>query len=137
LEVGEKLTLNPGEDHASRIGRAAGLANELAGANIQSDLATETQRRNLDGRPVLLERFDSSEKASRVFQKRQDLEDRSRNPGGVILLLRGDKILTLRGPTPPPQVRGMPGLPHQRPSGPPDSAWVEKIRTAFESSTAP
>lgn len=131
LDIGGKLPLDRSTDQKARLGRAAGLANELAGASLNSDFPIETQRRGLGGGALLLERFASPEKARSVHQQRVSRENRSPNPGSIVYLQRGDKLLTLRG-SGAPAARPMPGLPPPRPTHPPDPALVEGVRRALE-----
>lgn len=137
LSVSKKLAMDTRSDQTAKLGRAAGIANELAGAGIRSDLAVETELREIAGFRVVLERFDSREKTARVLAQREEQEARARNPGAIVYISRGDKLLTLKGPLPPATSMSMPGLPAPRPQAPPDPGWVDSIRQALEAVEAP
>lgn len=132
LEVSKKRALPVENSQKAAIGRAAGLANELAGASIRSDLPTETELRRIEGVDVLLERFASPEKARAVHAERQAVEDRQRDAGKIAYLQEGDKLLTIRGAGGSPgMIRPAPGAPPPRPASPPDPAFVTRLQDAF------
>lgn len=130
LRVGQPQKLRAGYAQKAALGRAVGVANELAGAGIRSQLATETQRRSLEGVAVLFERFPDEAAALAALEKREAAEARQPNPGCIVYLQAGDKLLTLRG-TGADQKRPVPGAPPPRPLQPPDPEVVERIRDAL------
>jgi hypothetical protein len=137
LKIGEKIRLSLKQDQAARIGRAAGLANELAGAGLSQRFPTETESRRIEAYTVLLERYATAIMAAESHAERQSLEARQKNPGCVVFLLHGDKLLTVRGTGMVGNARPFPGTPPPRPATPPDPAFVDQLQQALEAAETP
>lgn len=131
LEVGPVLPLSTKASQAAAVGRAAGLANELAGAGLRADMATETQRRKLAGVVATLRRFASEQAAEEAYQRAVTQENRLSDAGGLVHLLAGEYTIVIEGPSARPQPGVTPGLIDLRPAGPPDPAAVQKVEQAL------
>ena len=131
LEVGPKLRLSTTEGQAAAVGRATGLANELAGAGLRADMATETQRRTLAGAIATLRRFASEDLARQAHERLVTQENRLPDAGRLVPLHAGEYTIVLEGPPgrPPPGVSA--GLVDVRPSAPPAQAAVDAVDQAL------
>lgn len=131
LEVGPKLRLSTKEGQAAAVGRAAGLANEMAGAGLRTDMATETQRRKLAGALATLRRYASEELAEKAFEQATMQENRLPDAGRLVPLLAGEYTIVLEGPPGRPLPGVSPGLVDIRPAGPPAAAAIAAVDQAL------
>jgi hypothetical protein len=131
LEVGPELRLSAQQSQAAAVGRAAGLANELAGAKLRADMATETKRRKLAGALATLRRYANEDLAAQAHDRSVQQENRLPDAGRLVPLLAGEYTIILEGPKgrPPPGIS--PGAIEVRPAGPPDPAAVQAVEQAL------
>lgn len=131
------LTLGPGPrldmvaEQRARVGRAAGLANELAGAGLKDDLPTETSNRTLGGLVLRLERYASVERAAGAHALAVAQEARRPDPGKLVSLLAGDIVATLEGAGAAAGSQHLPMGLKARPAHPPPPEVVARLEAAL------
>lgn len=130
LAVDEPRALTGDADQKAKLGRAVGLANELAGAGIATDLPTETQERRIEGATVILRRYPDPARAGAAAERLRREEAAHADAGKLAILAAGDMVLTVRGPGSGGPA-AFPGAPLPRPASAPDPALVERLGTAL------